>query len=285
MADDFRPKSVKDVPADKFITAFAAYLKQTNKVRAPRGQGRLPATAWQHDGACRRCGRAAGPPRAAADEGRRPGAGRGDGADLGRPWRAAAAPPSCRPPPLKRAAPLLSLPSVLQVQLPQYVDYVKTGAFKELAPLDPDWYYVRAGAQQLAGSDSRMSSKWQHRRQRAPEPVGAVGAGRCRSGSTGMLTAPAMRRAAGCSTRRASQWRRHGSAQPRWTTVWRAAVAAHMQQFWMQLAAGRRAAICNPDAAAPSRWGQHCRSSGSCSVLPGVLPLPLPLRLPLPAAA
>lgn len=32
-----------------------------------------------------------------------------------------------------------------QIQLPQYVDYVKTGAFKELAPLDPDWYYVRAG--------------------------------------------------------------------------------------------------------------------------------------------
>ena len=34
---------------------------------------------------------------------------------------------------------------MLQVQLPQYVDYVKTGAFKELSPLDPDWYYVRAG--------------------------------------------------------------------------------------------------------------------------------------------
>lgn len=33
----------------------------------------------------------------------------------------------------------------LQVQLPQYVDYVKTGAFKELSPLDPDWYYTRAG--------------------------------------------------------------------------------------------------------------------------------------------
>ncbi|PRW59438.1 40S ribosomal S19-1 [Chlorella sorokiniana] len=62
MADD-RPKSVKDVPADKFIEAFAAYLKQTNKV-----------------------------------------------------------------------------------QLPQYVDYVKTGAFKELSPLDPDWYYTRAAA-------------------------------------------------------------------------------------------------------------------------------------------
>jgi small subunit ribosomal protein S19e len=62
MAED-RPRSVKDVSADAFIRAFAAYLKQTNKV-----------------------------------------------------------------------------------QLPQYVDYVKTGAFKELSPLDPDWYYTRAAA-------------------------------------------------------------------------------------------------------------------------------------------
>ena len=34
----------------------------------------------------------------------------------------------------------------LQVQLPAYVDYAKTGAFKELAPLDADWYYVRTAA-------------------------------------------------------------------------------------------------------------------------------------------
>eukprot|EP00887_Chlorella_sp_A99_P000775 scaffold5.g775.t1 len=33
-----------------------------------------------------------------------------------------------------------------EVQLPAYVDYVKTGSFKELAPLDPDWYYIRAAA-------------------------------------------------------------------------------------------------------------------------------------------
>lgn len=46
------------------------------------------------------------------------------------------------------ASSLVLLPCVLQVQLPQYVDYVKTGAFKELAPLDPDWYYIRAGALQ-----------------------------------------------------------------------------------------------------------------------------------------
>lgn len=29
--------------------------------------------------------------------------------------------------------------------MPTWVDLVKTGAFKELAPYDPDWYYVRAG--------------------------------------------------------------------------------------------------------------------------------------------
>lgn len=34
----------------------------------------------------------------------------------------------------------------VQVQLPGYVDYVKTAAFKELNPLDPDWYYVRTAA-------------------------------------------------------------------------------------------------------------------------------------------
>lgn len=34
---------------------------------------------------------------------------------------------------------------VLQIQLPAWVDIVKTGASKELAPYDPDWYYIRAG--------------------------------------------------------------------------------------------------------------------------------------------
>ena len=47
----------------------------------------------------------------------------------------------------------------VQVQLPQYVDYVKTGAFKELSPLDPDWYYVRAGAALLTGA-SPTGSSW-----------------------------------------------------------------------------------------------------------------------------
>ncbi len=32
-----------------------------------------------------------------------------------------------------------------QIQLPSWVDLIKTAKFKELAPYDPDWYYVRAG--------------------------------------------------------------------------------------------------------------------------------------------
>ena len=34
----------------------------------------------------------------------------------------------------------------MQVQLPAYVDYAKTGPHKELNPLDADWYYVRTAA-------------------------------------------------------------------------------------------------------------------------------------------
>lgn len=32
-----------------------------------------------------------------------------------------------------------------KLEVPTWVDLVKTAAFKELAPYDPDWYYVRAG--------------------------------------------------------------------------------------------------------------------------------------------
>lgn len=40
--------------------------------------------------------------------------------------------------PTRRYAPV-------QIQLPSWVDIVKTAPFKELAPYDPDWYYIRAG--------------------------------------------------------------------------------------------------------------------------------------------
>lgn len=32
-----------------------------------------------------------------------------------------------------------------QVEVPTWSDLVKTGTYKELAPYDPDWYFVRAG--------------------------------------------------------------------------------------------------------------------------------------------
>jgi small subunit ribosomal protein S19e len=37
------------------------------------------------------------------------------------------------------------LKRVGNVELPQWVDTVKTASRKELAPYDPDWYYIRVG--------------------------------------------------------------------------------------------------------------------------------------------
>ena len=53
-----------------------------------------------------------------------------------------------RPPSLSRSPPLFSFPKQTkqQIQLPSWVDIVKTGAHKELAPYDPDWYYTRAAS-------------------------------------------------------------------------------------------------------------------------------------------
>jgi len=33
-----------------------------------------------------------------------------------------------------------------KIQVPKWVDLVKTGHFKELAPYNPDWYYIRAAS-------------------------------------------------------------------------------------------------------------------------------------------
>lgn len=32
-----------------------------------------------------------------------------------------------------------------KLEIPKWVDLVKTGTYKELAPYDPDWFYVHAG--------------------------------------------------------------------------------------------------------------------------------------------
>jgi hypothetical protein len=34
---------------------------------------------------------------------------------------------------------------LLQIEVPVWADLVKTATFKELAPYDADWYYIRAG--------------------------------------------------------------------------------------------------------------------------------------------
>ncbi|KAL9684355.1 hypothetical protein QQ045_021791 [Rhodiola kirilowii] len=33
-----------------------------------------------------------------------------------------------------------------QIELPHWTDIVKTAIFKELAPYEPDWYYIRAAS-------------------------------------------------------------------------------------------------------------------------------------------
>eukprot|EP00310_Coccolithus_braarudii_P002816 CAMPEP_0183381556 /NCGR_PEP_ID=MMETSP0164_2-20130417/126488_1 /TAXON_ID=221442 /ORGANISM="Coccolithus pelagicus ssp braarudi, Strain PLY182g" /LENGTH=150 /DNA_ID=CAMNT_0025559167 /DNA_START=58 /DNA_END=510 /DNA_ORIENTATION=- len=33
-----------------------------------------------------------------------------------------------------------------KIEVPKWADLVKTATFKELAPYDPDWYYIRAAA-------------------------------------------------------------------------------------------------------------------------------------------
>ena len=38
-----------------------------------------------------------------------------------------------------------------QIHLPTWVDVVKTGVYKQLAPYDEDWYFVRSG-EMMSGS-------------------------------------------------------------------------------------------------------------------------------------
>lgn len=32
-----------------------------------------------------------------------------------------------------------------KITVPKWVEYAKTASFKELGPLDPDWFYIRVG--------------------------------------------------------------------------------------------------------------------------------------------
>jgi ribosomal protein S19E (S16A) len=48
------------------------------------------------------------------------------------------------------------LKRVGNVELPQWVDTVKTAPRKELAPYDPDWYYIRVGTFDLKHCSSKF---------------------------------------------------------------------------------------------------------------------------------
>lgn len=43
------------------------------------------------------------------------------------------------------AVPLQPPPPPGKIEVPVWVDIVKTATYKEQAPYDPDWFYVRAG--------------------------------------------------------------------------------------------------------------------------------------------
>ena len=36
--------------------------------------------------------------------------------------------------------------ALAQLVVPKWVDIVKTGTLKQLAPYNPDWFYIRCGA-------------------------------------------------------------------------------------------------------------------------------------------
>jgi hypothetical protein len=47
--------------------------------------------------------------------------------------------------------------AVVQIEVPAWSDLVKTATFKELAPYDGDWYYIRAGMLQEIALSYLMS--------------------------------------------------------------------------------------------------------------------------------
>ena len=118
------PKAVRDVHPETFIKAYAAHLKANDKVSSTLISQFKLRLRWVE----RLLGNAQGmllfelqTSQIATDKA----------------WAACSA----------LYTPWISIDEVshTQIQLPSWVDIVKTGAFKELAPYDPDWYYIRAG--------------------------------------------------------------------------------------------------------------------------------------------
>lgn len=156
MATVFKPGGVRDVPHGEFIAAYAKHLKGNDRVRFPffsrspppardawwgeRGGGGRPGPA--RPSACRVATRST--PWAGVDARSAAAVEGGEGA----PERGKAIAPHHPPGPAAHAPSLPSfpLPLTTQIQLPSWVDLVKTGPLRELAPYDADWYYVRAAA-------------------------------------------------------------------------------------------------------------------------------------------
>lgn len=97
---------------------------------------------------------------------------------------------------------LLCTRSGLQLQIPDWVDIVKTATFKELPPQDKDWYYIRAGAtarQQGNTQHSRSTSAvWEQQQQQQQQC--AVELCRSRTLATSQLEATSTAQGHSCAS-------------------------------------------------------------------------------------
>lgn len=130
--------TVKDVPAEKFVVAFAEYLKRTGKVGLAMRKGThvLAHAPYFFPCVCA-WGTWLSTPLSTALVLRD---------SIFCPWVPGLA--SCSLPRVLRAfLPRTGAPTntSVQVQVPKWVDVVKTGTHKELGPYNPDWYFIRMG--------------------------------------------------------------------------------------------------------------------------------------------
>ena len=74
-----------------------------------------------------------------------------------------------------------------KIEVPKWADLVKTASYKELAPYDPDWYYIRAGG------------SWPSRD--SPPPVASSLCSTAPSACAGLWEEPALRCLPGAALR------------------------------------------------------------------------------------
>jgi hypothetical protein len=93
--------------------------------------------------------------------------------------------------------------SGLQLQIPDWVDVVKTATFKELPPQDKDWYYIRAGAMLVSLQGSRERKQDPPALAAAAMAVGAA----CRSNVAGAASTMVICNGRAQQYQRRQQWR------------------------------------------------------------------------------